>query len=357
MRNIWLVFSLTIFASSGVLAQSEQTVVPLSPPPTLGTDEDQQGRPLPFGIPHYFEPDTPLGSGPYPAIMATDPSLPEDVFYRPADLAAAGTLPIIVWGNGGCLHAGNRFRGFLTELASHGFLVISAGTMGHVALEVGPQENPAVGGAARPPQPPAAEPAEDDPTTPWRSTRSNVDHMRAGIDWAVAQNANEESPFYGKLDVEAIGAGGQSCGGGLTLQLAGDDRLTAIGLFNSGARLQSAFGREITEEQAAAARERLDTVHTPTIILTGDEKLDVAYSGGHDTFDYLSDVPVFHAWQEGLSHIGTYGAPNGGSIGRIAADWYKWQLRDDQQASRMFVGDDCLLCQDPSWHVQKKHMD
>lgn len=352
-----IIFVLTAFAGVGVMAQSSQSQAPLSPPPMLGTGEDLQGRPVPFGVPPYFTADTALGSGPYPAVMATDPGLPENVFYHPADLEAAGELPIVVWGNGGCVHAGNRFRVFLTELASHGFLVLSAGTTGHVALEVGPQENPWVSVPDGPPRPPPSPPIENDPTAPWRSTRSNVDHMRAAIDWAVAQNTNAESAFYGRLDTEAVGAGGQSCGGGLTTRLAGDERLKAIGIFNSGTRLQSRFGRDVTEEQAATGRERLDAVHTPTVILTGDRYLDSAYGGGHDTFDYLSDVPVFHAWQEGLTHIGTYGAPNGGSIARIASDWYKWHLKGDQQAARMFAGDDCLLCQDTTWHVQKKNMD
>ena len=85
--------------------------------------------------------------------------------------------------------------------------------------------------------------------------------------------------------------------------------------------------------------------------------LDIAYWGGVDSFNYLSEVPVFHAWQEGLSHIGTYGAPNGGGIARIAKDWYTWQLKGDQQASRMFIGENCLLCQEPGWHISKKNME
>ena len=45
----------------------------------------------------------------------------------------------MIWGNGSCLYAGNRYRSFLTELASHGYLVIAGGPMGAVELEVGPQ--------------------------------------------------------------------------------------------------------------------------------------------------------------------------------------------------------------------------
>ena len=100
----------------------------------------------------------------------------------------------------------------------------------------------------------------------------------------------------------------------------------------------------------------MDAIHSPVLYLTGDEKLDIAFSGGRDSFDYLTKVPVIRVWQEGLAHIGTYGAPGGGSIGRIASDWYRWQLRGDKEAARMFSGADCILCREPTWHVQKKNM-
>jgi dienelactone hydrolase len=339
-----------------VAAQQGAQPAPLSPAPPTGVGKDAQGRLLPYGVPAYFTPDTPLGTGRFKAIMATDPSLPEHVLYYPKDLAAAGRMPIVVWANGSCMHAGNRSRGFLTEIASHGFLVISAGRMGHVGLEVGAQENPFVARPGGPPAPPAAPPVENDPTEPLRSTRSTVDHMRQAIDWAIAQNGRQGSPFFNRLDVAQIGAGGQSCGGGLTTTLAADPRLKTIGIFHSGTRLVSAPGREIGAEQAAEGRRRLNGIHTPTIIITGDEVLDIAYSGGHDTFNYLK-VPVFHAWQENLGHVGTYGLPNGGSLGRIASAWYAWQLRADRQAGRMFTGSDCTLCREPTWHVQKKNID
>ena len=57
--------------------------------------------------------------------------------------SAPKKLPIVVWGNGACINAGNRFRQFLTEIASHGYLVVSGGSMADKEFEVGPQENPA----------------------------------------------------------------------------------------------------------------------------------------------------------------------------------------------------------------------
>lgn len=351
-----VVVALTTLVAVSVWSQARETLVPLSPAPQLAIGHDAQGRPLPFGVPPYYSHDTPLGSGPYKAIMATDPSLPEHVLYHPQDVREGGRWPIVVWANGGCLHAGNRYRSFLTEIASHGILVISAGSVGHPALEVAPQENPYVARPGGPPRPEPASPIENDPTAPWRDMNSTVDHMREAIDWAIAENGRRGSAFNGKLDVQAIGAGGSSCGGGLTTRLAGDPRLATIAILNSGSRLQSRNGREVPDEQAAQRRDVLNAIHTPTLIMTGDEYLDSAYWGGQDTFEYLADVPVFYAWQEGLSHVSTYGQDNGGQTGRIVSDWYKWQLRADPEAGRMFSGGGCILCLEPGWHVQQKNM-
>jgi dienelactone hydrolase len=283
--------------------------------------------------------------------MTTDASLPEHVIYRPATLDAAGRLPIVSWGNGACMHAGNRFREFLTEIASHGFLVIAAGRLEDAALEVGPQENPAVRRPGDPP-PPAAIPA---PPNSARSRRSTADHMRQAIDWAVAQNAASGSVLRGRIDTTKIAVAGQSCGGGLSMQLAADPRVTTVGIFNSGTRLTPAPGGPPVD--GAAARARLDAVHSPILFLTGDADLDIAFVGASDSVDYLSRVPVFWAWQDKLQHIGTYGAPGGGSMGRIAVAWFSWQLKNDARAARMFKGADCLLCTDPTWHVSKKKID
>src|SRR5262245_28767208 len=71
------------------------------------------------GMP-YLTPETPTGTGQFKAIMVSDPGAAEFVIYHPANLAATGgrKLPIVVWGNGSCSFIGNRFRYFLTEIAS-----------------------------------------------------------------------------------------------------------------------------------------------------------------------------------------------------------------------------------------------
>jgi hypothetical protein len=344
-RHRWAWMCLTAIA---LAAHSISAQAPLSPAPMLGLGKDADGRPLPFGVPPYFAPETPLGSGPFKAIMTTDASLPEHVIYHPADLGAAGKLPIVSWGNGACMHAGNRFRIFLTEIASHGFLVISAGRLEDPALEVGPQENPVVRRPGDPPPPPAI---AVDPNSA-RARRSTVDHMRQAIDWGVQQDTQASSKFRGRLDTSKIAVAGQSCGGGLSTQLASDPRVTTVGMFNSGTRLSATGGGNASDP--AASQKLLDAIHTPILYVTGDAERDIAFAGAQDSFNYLSRVPVFWAWQEKLQHIGTYGAPAGGSLGRIAVAWFAWQLKGDKQMARMFEGADCTLCKEPTWHVSRK---
>ncbi|MBP8274013.1 MAG: alpha/beta hydrolase [Acidobacteria bacterium] len=347
-RHLALGLAVALAGSVGLA----QTLAPLSPAPKLASTKDADGRPLPFGVPKYLTPETPGGSGPYPAIMVADPTAPEHIIYRPAKLPE-GKLPVVVWGNGACIHAGNRFRSFLTEIASHGMLVISAGKMGEVALEVGPQENPVV---RRPGQPaPPAAPVIPNAPGSARNFRSTSDHLIQGVDWAFATNAKTGHPLAGRIDTAHVAVAGQSCGGGIAITAAADPRITALGVFMSGTRIASAVpNADGVMPDLVAAKKRLDAIHTPVLIVTGDEMLDSAHFGGKDTFDYLSKVPVFYAWEEGLSHIGSYGAPNGGSLGRIAADWFSYQLRGDKKAGAMFTGANCTLCKEPTWHVAKK---
>ncbi len=310
---------------------------------------DSRGLPLPFGAQPYFKPDVPLGSGRYRAIMAEEKGLSAHVAYYPADLAPLGNkkMPVVIWGNGSCLYAGNRYRQFLTEIASHGYLVITGGPMGPVELEVGPQSNPvtrAQGGTdARPPQPNAAN-APGAPTQ-----RVTVPLLKESIDWAVRQNGDPASRFNHKLDLNWIVVMGHSCGGGLAVQLATEDaRVTGLGIWYSGAGLGGSRGNDLSSLQKTKG---------PILIITGDEKNDIAYANGKSTFETITHTPIFHGWQDQLQHIGTFGAKNGGENGTLAGNWLEWTTRRDQNAARTFKGAGCTLCKDPTWHVQKKKID
>jgi len=312
---------------------------------------DGRGFPLPFGVQPYFKPDYPLGSGPYKAIMAVENGLSGHVAYYPADLAALGTkkLPVVIWGNGSCLYAGNRYRSFLTELASHGYLVVAGGPMGAVELEVGPQSNPAPrqggpGRGARGEQPGGRGAGQAAAGTP-APARVTVPLLKEAVDWAVAQNG-AAGRFQDKLDLNWIVVMGHSCGGGLAVQLATEDpRINGVGIWFSGAGLAGAAGSDPGS---------LLKLKGPVLLITGESQLDIAYESGKKTFEALNHLPIFYGWQDGLQHIGTFGARDGGDMGVIATKWLAWITRKDQKAGRMFTGTKCDLCKDASWHIARK---
>ena len=71
------------------------------------------------------------GSGPYPAQTFTDSKLKKHTIFAPKTPPANVTMPIIVWGNGGCgtdpmaTHAN-----ILLEIASHGYVIAADGIAG-----------------------------------------------------------------------------------------------------------------------------------------------------------------------------------------------------------------------------------
>lgn len=310
---------------------------------------DSRGLPLPFGVQPYFKPDVPLGSGPYKAIMVAEPGLSAHVAYYPADLAALGNkkLPVVIWGNGSCLYAGNRYRQFLTEVASHGYLVVSGGPMGIVEQEVGPQSNPAVRGQGAADARPAQANASNVQGAP--TQRVTVALLKEAVDWATAQNTEASSKFRNRLDLNWIVVMGHSCGGGLAVQLATEDlRVNGVGIWYSGAGLAGARGNDSSS---------LQKIKGPILLITGDEKNDIAFGNGRSTFEAITHTPIFYGWQDELQHIGTFGAKNGGENGVLARHWLDWTTRNDATAARMFKGAGCTLCKDPTWHVQKKKID
>lgn len=298
--------------------------------------------------PAYMPASTPLGSGPYKAIMATEPGAEEFVAYYPADLAALGSrkLPVLVWGNGSCSYVGNKFRHFLTDIASHGYFALAGGAMG--APDGGRSEtitmasNNALRDPLAPRPPAAAAPANPAPANPARRSVT-VALLSKGIDWAIAENKRPGSKFFNKLDTANIALMGQSCGGGLASNFGNDKRVKTVGIW-SGAT---------SRDGADAIRARLVS---PTLIITGDARYDVAFYEGLPAFEALRTTPVFYAWRVNMSHLGTYRQTDGGELSPIAVAWLDWQLKGDQTAAKKFKGAECGLCTQMGWHVQTKNI-
>jgi hypothetical protein len=112
------------------------------------------------------------GSGPYPAKGALDTTIPNHTVYAPITKPNV-TMPIIVWDNGGCGTDPTQFANFLTEIASHGYVISAVGKAGGLGRQ------------------------------------SKVQDNRDSVEWAMKGGAAK----YGKVDITNIIAAGQSCGG------------------------------------------------------------------------------------------------------------------------------------------------
>ena len=105
------------------------------------------------------------GTGPYRAIMMEQPGFPEHTVFRPINLSPfskTNALPILVWGNGACANSPIEHAKFLSEIASHGYLVLATGIY-----------------------------PEND--RPYRGPMSRPEQQIESIDWAFAGNADPKS--------------------------------------------------------------------------------------------------------------------------------------------------------------------
>lgn len=262
------------------------------------------------------------GTGPYPAVMVTDGTLSTHTIFRPKDLSIFSQqhpLPIIAWGNGACANSPWEHVNFLSEVASHGFMVIAIGVM--------PQEGRRDYG------------------------KSTASQLIDAIDWAIAQNDNKASQYYNKIDITKISVSGMSCGGLQTLEVAPDPRITTAVICNSGILSNPGSGMP---GMPGLIKDQLEKLHSPTLYILGGES-DIAYNNGMDDFQRIDHVPVFAA-NLNVGHGGTYARPHGGDFAKVATAWFKWHLKDDNEAGNMFMGQPCGVEQMAGWKAKKKNI-
>jgi hypothetical protein len=300
-------------------------------------------------------------TGPYDVLVEHDPRLATHTIYRPAELTMS-RHPVLVWGEGGCANNGLMFPEFLSEIASHGFVVVADGPPVARGAGAGGPNGPAAGGAGAPPPggrgpagagaggpPPGGSPQAGGAPVPGPEARNgmvNGTDLIAAIDWLEGETVDPDSRFYGKVDVDDVAAMGMSCGGLMSYGASNDPRVATVGIWNSG----------LFPDEANAAL--YDDINGSVIIVTGGES-DIAYENGKRDFEDMPErVPVFYGVYPSVGHGGTYNQDNGGAYGVAAVAWLKWQLLGDTSAAGRgyFVGEDCGICRDSSWEIGSRSL-
>jgi hypothetical protein len=278
--------------------------------------------------------------GPYAVTIEANPGLLTHTIYRPADLApftGDRRLPIVAWGNGACSNAGLGFQIFLSNIASHGFVIIVSGPKDAPLPKFPPP------GAAPPPMPPPGG------ALPFPMTKDA--DMQTALNWAVAETARVGSPYYHRLDPDKIAVMGQSCGGLQAINNSADPRVKTSMIWNSGTFPDGGMPMKMS----GATKASLALIHAPIAYINGGPH-DIAFANANDDVSRIQGVPVFEGWIN-VGHGGTYWDPGGGRFAPIAVAWLQWRLNGDMRAARMFEGVDCGLCNDPVWHITKKDME
>lgn len=295
--------SLVFFTMAGIAAAQ---------PPGITREDIARQLPLegaPLAVP-----------GPYEVISEPAFGLEGQIVWRPADLAAfpsRDSLPVMAWGNGGCAIDSTRYGEFLGTIASHGFLVIST-----VPVE-------------------------------GQQGRGTPDHMIAAFDWAEAENARAGSPLNGKIATDRMAAMGQSCGGFMSVSAGSDPRVGTIGMFNSAVRPPSPEGGGAG---GFANTDALAKVHGPILMINGGE-VDFMYEPAQQNFELIDHVPVFYGARFNAGHTATVFHPGGGEYANVASNWLRWVFKDDVEAGKMFLGEDCSLCTLETWETMSKGLD
>ncbi len=265
------------------------------------------------------------GTGPYKVVMTEVPGLPEHTVFTPQDLSKFGggtLLPVLVWGNGACSNSPWEHMNFLNEIASHGYLVLATGII----------------------------PMVDEY---YRGPMSRTEQQIESIDWAFAQNADPKSPFFEKIDVNSICVAGMSCGGLQTLFNCADPRIKLLMICNSGLFNQQNASQAVGG-MPMPPKEKLKEIHTPIMYMLGGKE-DIAYENGMDDFHRIHHVPAC-AINFPVGHGGTYREAHGGEFTVPALAWLDWQLKGDENAKKMFVGEDCGLLKREGWTIEKNNL-
>lgn len=260
-------------------------------------------------------PHVPASSKNYLTVVEQVAELPGHNIYRPASIDSIGQpLPLIVWGNGGCVRHDQTWQVLLESWARAGFVVVA---------------------------PTAPSNGEDPRTNP-----TGVSDMARMVDWAVAENERNNSLFERKLDLRRVVAAGNSCGGIIALGLASvDSRISAVFVLSGS----SGFSRET----AAAV---MGNIVVPVGYAVGGDE-DIASRFAQYDYEALPvGVPGFIAKRfEGDHATVSVTAEILSEVAQISTNWIDFALYGEPGIGDALSDNPCTSCASGVWEVQAKN--
>jgi hypothetical protein len=209
--------------------------------------------------------------------------------FRPACFKAGEKYPVITWANGTCGEIAG-YAPLLSTVASYGYIVIASNST-------------------------------------WTATAPTDKVQLRALDYAKSINEDSKSIFYGKLDMEKIGAMGHSQGAKATSNADSDPRIKSLIFWNTGASSKKPFLNVSGDRD----------VGTPTLASIMSSTNAATQPGA-----WVYYHKVLETGGGSTGHLVLMEQPD--RVIDMALAWWKWQLKGDAEAKKMFVGSDCGLC-------------
>ena len=239
----------------------------------------------------FYEADGPYETDWYYRFNGNSLVLPEDLGEDGVD------HPIIVWGDG-TLSLPIIYRGLLKHLASHGFVVIAPNTM----------------------------------------FTGDGEKLFEAIDLMFSENSELSSILYQKLDTSKICVMGHSQGGGTTLIVGEDERITCTVPIQPWAEIYSDASQQ----------------NGPMFLITSTEDVFCPPEENSDLIFANSNVPTVYGNVIGETHLTPLN--NAGSMQKYITAWCYAHLYDDDDAQATFYGENPTMLEDDGWIWQVKNM-
>lgn len=240
--------------------------------------------------------------------VEADDVLIKHLVYYPAELENSDLKYPVIFSLNGTGIAGSKYTAVFEHFASWGFIVLG----------------------------------NEDPSTGFGITADKM------YDFLVSQNNDMNSPLYNKIDFDNIGLIGHSQGGAGVF--------SALSIVETSDKYKTGVALSPTHEEMAHALTwmyDLEKVSVPVLMMAGTEtdfetQSVIPIDKMNAMFDKLaSDVKVM-ARRKGADHGKMLYSANG-----YAAAWFMWQLQNDEEAAKAFIGSDPELLRNPLYQDQK----